>query len=96
MKSQHKKPTGEFSENLIETLELPKDLILSMPVLSVTGDRELIVENHRGISYYSEQKMLIACCKQQLEITGNALMIEYYTKDSLKIRGRIVQIQFLS
>lgn len=94
MKSQHTKTTGARSENLIEAFELPKDLLLGMPVLSVMGDREILIENHRGISYYSEQKMLIACSKQQIEITGDALTIEYYTKDSVKIRGRIEQILF--
>ena len=40
-------------ENLIETLELPKDLILGMPVISLTGNCEILIENHRGITDYS-------------------------------------------
>lgn len=82
-------------ENLIETLELPKDLILGMPVISLTGNREILIENHRGITDYSEHQMIILSKEFRIQIDGEYLNVEYYTGESMKIRGQIHQITFL-
>lgn len=81
-------------ENIVNTLELPKDLLLGMPYISLCGNRELLLENHRGFLTYSETQMVILCKHFQIEINGKGLYVEYYTADSMKIQGQMEQILF--
>lgn len=82
-------------ENLVEALELPKDLILGMPIITLTGNREMLIENHRGLIDYSDKQMVILSKEIRIQITGINLNVEYYTGDMLKIKGKIGQINFL-
>ena len=41
-----------FRNKIAELSELPKDVALGMPVLTVTGQMELCLENYRGIIEY--------------------------------------------
>lgn len=83
-------------ENLVNALELPKDLLLGMPYLTMSGNQELLIENHRGFLTYSEKQMVILTKTFQIEITGTGLYVEYYTADHMKIQGHMEQIRFRS
>ena len=82
-------------ENLVEALELPKDLLLGMPILTMTGDCELLIENHRGIIEYTEKQMIILSKQLRIQVDGSSLSVEYYTGEMMKLHGKIHQITFL-
>ena len=46
-------------ERVSSALELPADLLAGLPRVELIGDRELRMENHRGISYYSDTEIRI-------------------------------------
>ena len=46
---------NHFKENVVETLELPKDLMYGAILITATGRRELLVENYRGILEYTTE-----------------------------------------
>ncbi len=83
-------------EKIVSALELPKDLLLGMPYLTMNGNRELLIENHRGILTYTGRQMVILTKTHQIEISGSELYVEYYTADLMKIRGNIDGIAFRS
>ena len=81
--------------NIIDLCELPKDVLLGASMISVTGNEELLIENFKNIIEYQEDNLLIQCKKYQIRITGKHIGIELYTKEELKIKGRISEIKFL-
>ena len=42
-------------EQLVESLKLPKDMLLGASILTMTGNHELWVENYKGIDVYKRQ-----------------------------------------
>ena len=60
----------------------------------MTGNRELFIENYRGIAEYGEDAILLQTKGDILKITGKHLTIEYYTNEDMKISGIIANIQF--
>ena len=42
---------------LVETLELPRDLFFGSVILTVTGQEEIIVENYKGILEYTRESI---------------------------------------
>lgn len=76
--------------------ELPKDVVLGQPVLTVLGHMELNIENYRGIIEYTDILIRIQTRSGQIRIKGKNLCIEYYTNDDMKITGRIQSIEYQS
>ncbi|MCI9023163.1 MAG: sporulation protein YqfC [Dorea sp.] len=83
-----------FRNKIAELSELPKDVALGMPVLTVTGQMELCLENYRGIIEYTDTLVRIQTKTGQIRITGQRLQVVYYTNDEMKITGRILSIEY--
>lgn len=69
-------------------------MILGDFKLSMTGNKEVFIENYRGIAEYAENSILIQTKTGLLQLTGEKLLIEYYTNEDMKISGNITNIRF--
>lgn len=85
---------GHWKENVVETLELPKDLMYGAVLLSATGRRELLVENYRGILEYTTECIRLQAKDCRVAISGKSLNIQYYTNEEMKITGIIKSILY--
>lgn len=94
MKTTRKTNKKSGRELLTDSLKLPRDMVLGEFKLSMTGNRELFIENYRGIAEYGEDVILLQTKGDILKITGKNLTIEYYTNEDMKISGIIANIQF--
>ena len=79
---------------LVEALELPKDLCLGAAVITVVGSMEMTVENHRGLLEYSPDCLRILSGMCRIRISGEHLVISYFERDAMKIKGRIREISY--
>ncbi|MBR3606190.1 MAG: YabP/YqfC family sporulation protein [Lachnospiraceae bacterium] len=81
-------------EKIADICELPKDIILGAPILSVTGNREIEIDNFKKLLEYSQEKIVIQCKDWKISVEGSKLEIILYTRDELKIWGIITGILF--
>lgn len=81
-------------EVLINSLKLPKDTLLGASIVTMIGNREVIVENYRGILEYTSENILLQGKSCQIIITGDRLHIDYYTNEDMKISGMIREIRY--
>ncbi|MCK8826977.1 sporulation protein YqfC [Natroniella acetigena] len=79
---------------LTEMFNLPKDVILNFPRLVLVGNLELLIENHRGIIYYTPELIKIRIYHGLLLVAGKGLIIEELQKDDLIINGEINDLSF--
>lgn len=80
--------------HVTDNLNLPKDLMLGEAIVSITGRSDMTVENYRGILEYETTLIRLSLKHGQIQISGKALKIDYYTNDDMKISGRIDKIEF--
>lgn len=73
---------------------LPKDVVLGVPILTMTGRMELCIENYRGIIEYTDVLIRVQSKSGQIRVSGKRLQIEYYTNDEMKITGYIQSIEY--
>lgn len=88
-----KKPRREgLLEKTAELFDLPADALAGLPKVELVGDRELRIENHRGILAYGTE---------EIHVSGGAFVIQTparagaaaMTGLELLITGRIAGIQ---
>ena len=87
--------SNKTAKKLIETLELPQDLFLGIPNISLSGDREVYILNHRGILSYGTDEIVILAKDYQIRIRGKNLNIASYSKEDLSIQGYISLLEFI-
>lgn len=90
--NEHSKP---IKTKLIESLELPKDLCLGLPNISLIGNREFYISNHRGILTYTDSEIIILIKNAKIQIIGRELVLSVFTKEEISITGNIHTIGFL-
>lgn len=83
-------------EKMIDSLELPKDLMLGAAVLTVTGRKEALISNYKGILEYEDSFIRVQTKNCRILISGAHLAIDYYTNEEMKISGFIQSIEYES
>ena len=81
---------------MITSLELPKDLMLGAAILTVTGRREALIANYKGILEYEDSFIRVQTKTCRIQITGAHLALDYYTNEEMRITGLIESIQYES
>lgn len=89
--NEHKKINRE---NIVSALELPKDILLGFATLSLIGNRQLIIQNHKGILFFDAQQAVVLTKTFQIVVEGKELLVPCFTDDLLEITGRIDSVAF--
>lgn len=83
-----------FKTKVAELSELPKDVALGITVITITGDTEVSIENHRGILEYTDSKIRIRTKSGKIILLGYNLLVDSYSNDEMIIKGIINSIEF--
>lgn len=79
-------------EKTAEVFDLPADAVAGLPKLELVGDKELRVENHKGILAYGREEIHISGGAFLIKIAGEELELRAMTGLELLVTGRIRQI----
>ena len=88
------KKNQEIRANLAEILELPKDIILGIPQITMVGNLQLFIENHKGILEYTDTYIRINTKSGILQISGRNLLLKNIIYEEIIIVGEIIQMEF--
>jgi sporulation protein YqfC len=87
---------SNIKSRLSESLELPKEVILNIPILKLIGKNDIYIENHRGIIEYSNEVLRINSEIGIIKILGKNLYIKEINKEELFITGDVNIIEFIN
>ncbi|ULO08823.1 sporulation protein YqfC [Paenibacillus sp. 19GGS1-52] len=76
-------------------MDLPQDLLQNMPRITLIGNKELYIENHRGVLHFSSEQLTLALVKGSLVITGKELVIRNILGQELAVEGIIEEIRYI-
>lgn len=77
-----------------EVLELPKDIMLGLPKITMVGKVEIHIENHKGIIEYSKEIIRINTSEGILKITGKNMDIKNIITEEVRVTGEVISIEF--
>ena len=83
-------------KNMTEVLELPKEIMLNLPLISLVGREEVTIENYKGILEYGEEIVRIGTAAGVLRLTGSGLCLKQLSAECMVVTGRIENLSFLT
>ncbi len=91
---QEKEERLRFLEVLSESISLPPDVLTGAPIVTMHGRNAVFIENHKKISEYSEEQIVVQTGLCSVLVQGKRLKIDYFTKEEMKISGFVRQITY--
>jgi sporulation protein YqfC len=85
----------DLKEKITEMLDLPKEIVLNVPKMTVVGNSDIIIENYRGIIEYDTIRIRVNTAIGIIKIYGTGLSIKAITSEDIIVSGEINQIEIL-
>lgn len=82
-------------EWLAGKVRMPVDVLAGAPVFFMTGRYQIWVENYKSILEYSEEQIRVQTRQGRVRIYGEILHIEEFSRDGMRIVGRINGMEFV-
>ena len=79
-------------EKTAEVFDLPGDVVAGLPRVELLGDRQLRMENHRGILAYGSDEIHISGGKLIVKVRGTNLELRDMNAVELLINGDITGV----
>lgn len=81
-------------QTLAGIFDIPEDVVLDLPRITMLGNKQVLVENHKGIIEYNEAVVRINLSQGELIIYGSDLMLGNLQVEQILIEGVVAEIKY--
>ena len=81
-------------KKIADSFELPKDIVLGIPIVTCYGSDQMTIENHKGILEFNDKYINVRALDCTIKITGRNLEIKEFAKDIIIISGCLESIHY--
>ncbi|MDR3565197.1 MAG: sporulation protein YqfC [Negativicutes bacterium] len=81
-------------QTLAGLLEIPQDIVLDLPRITMLGNKQLLVENHKGIIEYTSALVRIKLNQGELSIGGSGLSLGSLQMELILVEGEISVLRY--
>ena len=92
-KDASEEKTG-LREHVANSFESSKEILLDVPRLVFIGNKEITIENYRGIVEYTDTLLVLETNPNQIRIEGKNLEVKTITQEMLYVKGIFCKIEF--
>ena len=89
-------PQEAMPVKLARALEIPAGVFTDFSQISLSGNREAVVEGCAGVLEYDSGVIKLSLGKMMIRFTGRNLQIKCMTGESVIVEGFILGIEFLT
>ncbi len=86
--------TRKWNQFTAKILDLPQDVVQDLPRITMIGNVQLYVENHRGVLHFSSENLKLELTKGTLEVFGKQLVIRAILSEEVFIEGLIDNVKY--
>jgi sporulation protein YqfC len=80
---------------LTNKLELPEDVMMDLPRITMIGQLHIYIENHYGVLQFSDNVLRLRLRDGQLFIKGKGFVIKIIQPEEILLQGQIDQVLFV-
>ncbi|MCU9613920.1 sporulation protein YqfC [Caldibacillus lycopersici] len=81
---------------LTKQLDLPEDVMMDFPRITMVGQIHIYIENHKGLLAFSDNEIRIMLSQGQLLVKGKGFVIRTILPEELLLEGKIDQVTFIN
>jgi sporulation protein YqfC len=81
-------------QRLAGILEIPQDIVLDLPRITMLGNKQLLVENHKGIIEYTPSLVRINLEQGELIIHGKGLVLSNLQVEQILVEGTVGEVKY--
>ena len=90
-----KNKVDDFKYNLSETFELPKDIVLDLPKITMIGNLQFQISNHKGIIEYTQETLRINSNIGIIKVEGINMELKTILSEEIIVTGNIEKIEII-
>jgi sporulation protein YqfC len=90
-----KKWSQKVRQMLLNTIDLPKDVMMDLPRITMIGQLHIYIENHRGLVAFSDNEVRLGLSQGQLSIRGETFIIKAILPEEILLEGVISSVTFI-
>ncbi|WAA11498.1 sporulation protein YqfC [Fervidibacillus halotolerans] len=80
---------------MTKRMDLPEDVLMDFPRITMVGPIHLYIENHKGLLTFTDEEFRVLLNQGQLLVKGKGFVIKTILPEELLLEGRIEQIFFI-
>lgn len=85
----------ELKSKITNLLDLPSEIIMNLPLISITGNELVNIENYKGVIEYSSERVRINTTSGVLKLEGKNLELKEITAEEITVKGIITKLEYL-
>jgi sporulation protein YqfC len=81
---------------MAKKLDLPQDVMMDLPRITMIGQIHIYIENHRGMLAFTDKELRLLLKQGQLLIKGNGFVIKTILPEEILLEGKIDQVIYIN
>jgi sporulation protein YqfC len=86
---------NKIKKTITSMLELPKEIVFNLPLITVIGNEEINIENYKGIIEYNLERIRINTSCGIIKIEGKKLSLKQITAENICVNGSISKLEYI-
>jgi sporulation protein YqfC len=81
---------------MTQKMDLPPDVMMDLPRITMIGQIHIYIENHRGLLAFSDKELRLLLKQGQLLVKGKAFVIKTILPEEILLEGKIDQVIYIN
>lgn len=81
---------------MTQKMDLPQDVMMDLPRITMIGQVHIYIENHRGLLAFSDGELRLLIKQGQLLVKGKAFVIKTILPEEILLEGKIDQVIYIN
>ncbi|MGG5255005.1 sporulation protein YqfC [Neobacillus sp. SM06] len=81
---------------MAKKMDLPQDVMMDLPRITMIGQIHIYIENHRGLLTFSDKELRLLLKTGQLLIKGKSFVIKTILPEEILLEGKIEQVIYIN
>lgn len=81
---------------LANKMDLPADIAMDLPRITMVGQLHIYIENHKGLLVFTDREVRLLMENGQLLVKGKSFVIKTILPEELLLEGKIEEVHYLN
>lgn len=77
-----------------DMFDMPPDALTGVSCVEITGERDVLIENHKGILEYGDDCIRVSTSGSNIRIEGDSLFVSAMNPREIRLGGKISRVVF--